>query len=144
MLPKLDGNFILQELVHPKLYKSRGVNALSYVDPAVISVAQHLRHRFGPITINNWHTGGRYKDSGVRLTYGSRTSAHMFGKALDLKFGNATVKEVYDYILANQTVMYALGLRRMEHISCTPTWLHIDTLETTSTEKVNTIYVFKV
>lgn len=119
-------HFIVQELVDPAIYEAKGDAALAMLDPALLESADKLRDRFGPCTINNWHSGGQYKESGLRrpdTKTGAAKSAHKIGKALDLKFAKATPREVYDHILKNPS-LYP-GITELEDVACTPTWLHI-------------------
>ena len=59
------------------------------------------------------------------------------GLALDLKFKGCTVKEAYNYLLHNQQ-KYS-RIRRIENIDFTPTWLHVDGVDSGKNE----IHVFK-
>ena len=92
------------------------------------------------MTINNWYWGGAYENSGIRTDYGGKFSAHRFGKALDLKFRDAEIEEVFDFIMQNEDLFYEIGIRRIENIEDTPTWLHVDTIDS---KEYDGIYVFK-
>lgn len=123
-----------------------GKDPKQLIDPCLFEIVQFLRDKFGGITINNKYWGGQYNMSGLRpanATVGAPKSAHKKGKALDLKFNNDLIDPsgVYHYILQNQELFYKMGLRRMEKIEHTPTWLHIDTIDK-GTQYINKIYTF--
>jgi len=120
-------NFVIQELVPPDVFADRGQAAWELLDGWALVTLQALRNRFGPITVNNWHLGGRFKESGLRsftTTTGAVYSQHRFGRAFDCKFSNTTPRAVSAYILANaQEFPY---LTTLEDVEYTPGWLHFD------------------
>lgn len=125
MKPK---NFILQELVAPELYKARGERAWELLDPRALVTLQQLRDTFGPCTVNNWHVGGSYTESGLRAfgsTTGAAYSQHKFGRAFDCKFKNVTPAEVSRYVLARASAFPYITV--IENVAYTPTWFHFDT-----------------
>jgi len=90
-----------------------------------------LREKFGPIVVNNWHSGGRFKDSGLRhptSKVGAKASAHKQGKAFDCKFISAKLSDVHAFILKHPDQFPKI--KRLECLTATPTWLHFDTRET--------------
>jgi len=101
------------------------------VDSKLVVVAQWLRDTLGKsVTINNWATGGQYKESGLRslaTTTGAKKSAHKEGKAIDIKVAGMTAKEVFDFCLSKQIELYAMGIREIEDNKYTPTWTHLGT-----------------
>lgn len=119
-------HFALSELVHPDILAAYGDKAWNLLDLRMIKVIDHLRNILGPCTINNYRWGGGCRNSGLRTTYRSPGSAHRFGMAYDLKFRDASTKDAHHYIRENQEKLYDLGLRRVENLSATPTWCHID------------------
>jgi len=79
-------HFVIQELVDPEIYKKRGNKAWELLDERALITLDALRDKFGPICVNNWHTGGKRKWSGLRTAespYYSPTSQHSFGRAFD-------------------------------------------------------------
>lgn len=131
---KLSTNFYLNEFVPRKIYERFTDKSIQFVDMRLVHLVQYIRDYFGhPITINNWADGGQYNESGFRdpqTGTGAELSQHKFGRAADLKFTGATVQEIYAYIMQNQQQFFDKGLRCMEAIDKTPTWLHIDIRET--------------
>jgi hypothetical protein len=117
-------SFFQDEFVYPN-------GDFSKVDPKIVIVAQWIRDQIGkPVTINNYATGGKYKESGLRdvnTTTGAKRSAHKEGKAIDIKVKGMTAKEVFDWCLDHQTELYALGIREIEDNAFTPTWTHLAT-----------------
>lgn len=127
------GFFTVPELVSPEIYALCGDKAIEMIDARLVRVINKLRHRYGPITINNYSFGGRFKESGLRnlnTSTGAPRSAHKQGKGLDLKFSRLTPAEVWADM---KKTMDAEGwddlIRRIEDPAVTKTWLHIDTIE---------------
>lgn len=136
-------NFILQEFIPPDIYAERGDKSIELLDNRIISLAQFFRDYFGSIIINNWDSGGQYKESGLRsftTTTGAKWSQHKLGRAADLKFSNTTPQKAYAEVLKHQKLFYEKGLRVMEDIAFTATWLHIDCRVTS---KINEIVIVK-
>jgi hypothetical protein len=122
-------HFALNELVPPDVIASRGEQAWQLMDERILRGADWLREKFGPCVINGKFGGKGFTESGLRnplTTTGARWSQHKFGRAVDLKFLRVNVKEVYDYILANQPEARANGITTVENINATPSWLHCD------------------
>jgi len=121
---KCTKNFYHDEFVYPN-------GDFNLMDSKIIIIAQWLRDTLGKsITINNYATGGQYKESGLRsltTTTGAKKSAHKEGKAIDIKVAGMTAKEVYDWCLDHQMELYGLGVREIEDNAMTPTWTHIST-----------------
>jgi len=136
--------FKIYELVDPATYKARGQKAWELLDPRLLLVIDRLRAIFGPVTINDWKWGGRFKLSGFRpvgasqkvliktgknkgkykmVPVGAVYSQHKFGRAMDLKFKNATAKQVRDFIRQDQAAWGKIGIRCIEN---KVSWLHVD------------------
>jgi hypothetical protein len=121
--------FALNELVPPDVIQARGEQAWQLMDERILRGADWLREKFGPCVINGKFGGKGFTESGLRnplTTTGARWSQHKFGRAVDMKFLKVNVKEVYDYILANQPEARANGITTVENINATPSWLHAD------------------
>lgn len=131
---KLSANFYLNEFVPRKIYERFTDKSVQFIDMRLVHLAQYMRDYFGVgITINDWVDGGRYNESGFRdpqTGTGAVLSQHKFGRAIDCKFSGKTPQEIYEYIMANQQQFYDKGLRCLEAIEKTPTWLHCDIRET--------------
>lgn len=122
---KVSKNFYADEFLHPE------ETDISKIDKRLIDIAQYIRDTTGlPVTINNYATGGQYKESGLRsatTTTGAKKSAHKEGKAIDVKISGLSGKMMYLWAKEHQEELYALGVRQIEHYSLTPTWLHLST-----------------
>ena len=127
---KLTENFYLQEFVTPYLYKKWKERSVIFVDERMIYLAQWIRDRFGkPMTINNWHSGGKFKYRGVRpanCSIGASKSQHKYGRAIDFHVIGISEKEIHEDIKDNQREYYNYGLRAVESIEKAPVWMHLD------------------
>ena len=72
------------------------------------------------------------KDEIVESKTGYYISQHCLGKAADFHVVGMTIREVYDHILNNRE-LYPY-IKRIENISKTPTWIHIDVANTESND----------
>ena len=120
-------HFRIEELVSPEVFAARGEHAWQLLDVYLIVTLDQLRDEFGPLTVNDWLWGGRFKYSGLRPLsggVGAVFSQHRFGRAGDLKPKNVTPQEMHAHILANQDKFP--HLRVLEAIEATPTWVHAD------------------
>lgn len=119
--------FCLEELVDKPLIDFYGAGALKFVDRGMALCIDRLRDTVGPIVINDWHIGGKYFESGVRLPIsntGARYSQHKFGRAFDLKPKSISLQQLYQHITQNAT-RYP-QITAIENPLHTPTWLHVD------------------
>lgn len=126
---------------YTKLYGVSGGEALmwSFFDALFLQDLDTIRANWGrPITINNWHLGGQYEESGLRcnvdsLVKGKTTpycGGHNFAKAGDLKDSKGENSKLHDFVcgLINQGKLKVI--RRIENIKNTPTWTHCDSFQT--------------
>lgn len=130
---KVSNNFYLHEFVSKEIYASWGKRSVWFLDQRLFLLAQFFRDRFGQTTIN----GGQYNYSGFRepeCTIGGKLSQHRFGRAIDLKFKEITVQEVYKDVINNYDLYKKFGLTTLENIDATPTWLHVDLRNTNKEE----------
>src|SRR3990167_1994095 len=130
---KVSEHFVLQEFINPDDFEESKENSIDLIDHRLIDIAEFTRKDLGkPVTINNWHTGGKYKESGLRdpnTKTGSKKSAHKAGKAIDVKAKGFGGKEWYDWVKKNAKKLYDLGLRSIEDKKIATTWCHMDTKE---------------
>lgn len=137
-------HFTIDELVDPWFIANHSEDECwNLLDENAIRAIDALRDKFGPLRIN----GQGYTESGLRrpdTKTGAKFSMHKVGKAFDLKplVLEMTVSRMYRWIMANQAEAYAMGIRRVEDIQYTPTWLHVDAKDT-GTENVGKIVVVK-
>lgn len=126
------GHFDLREFVCPAIYSRLGEKSIWLIDQKIIDLANFTRDFFQkPVIINNWHSGGQYKESGLRemmTTTGAAFSQHKFGRAIDIKIPGLTAEFIRGEIMANEYKFIAKGLTTIE--ADTPTWVHLDTRNT--------------
>lgn len=122
--------FKIQELVPPQIFAQFGDRSWWFLDRKAVQMLDEIRELLGvPIVVNNWHTGGQYKESGFRLpdtATGGRLSQHKFGRAFDPKPVGMTPQEAHKFILNHEKQFMAIGLTTLEDIAKTPTWVHVD------------------
>lgn len=123
------GNFYIQEFLSPWWANKASspehmLKGLQLNNPAMIEGTQLIRDIAGQaVTINNWHSGGVYKESCLRTphTLGDQNfslfSGHMFWNCADLKYEESPTDEMYYYILENPEYFYMIIA--MEHIEYT-------------------------
>lgn len=130
---KISEHFVAQEFIDPVTFEQEGENAITFIDNKLIAINEFIRTETGlPVTINNWHTGGQFKESGLRnknTTTGAKKSAHKLGKATDSKIKGWGGQEWYDFIVKHAKRLYDLGLRQIEDKSLATTWGHLSTRE---------------
>ena len=124
--------FVLQEFVHPSIFQARGANAIQHVSLFQMQFAGLIRQKSGvPIIANNWHAGGQYVGRGTRPRGykpkgGGELSQHYHARALDISGVRMSVPQLYQCINDNFDEFFAIGLRVIEDIAVTKTWLHGD------------------
>lgn len=130
---KISEHFDLREFIDPVTYKELGEKSIDKIDKRLVDIAELLRKLAGkPVTINNWFSGGQYKESGLRRMdspTGAKRSAHKEGKAIDCKVAGMSVANVQALVMAHEKEFFDAGVRQMEDISFTPTWTHLGTRE---------------
>ena len=125
---KVSEHFDLQEFVDPVTFGKFGDKSLQFIDPKLFAIAEAFRGLvFGPATINTWHTGGQYKESGLRrfdTATGAKYSQHKFGRAIDIKIVGGNYDHLRSLIRYHWPELKEAGLTTIE--LDTPTWLHLD------------------
>ena len=135
----------------------RNVSPAGYLNPSLLKVVQKIRSMVGePITINDWHKGGGFINSGVRdlrHPFNSSFSRHYMGLCADLKFPMASQtvhaqlfgeNNTLDYIkcFTHETpemkVLKKCGLTAVENIELTTGWIHVS-VEFTGMDKIKVI-----
>jgi len=130
---KVTKNFIVQEFIYPELYAEICDDSATMMNPAIYNIAQLLRDLVGkPVTINNWNTGGSYKESGLRspnTKTGAKKSAHKSGEAIDCKIKGMSSYEMAAIVQKNWQAFKSAGLTEIENPSSTEgkynDWLHL-------------------
>lgn len=111
LINKLKENFDIRELVCQHCYNKFGEQSWQFLSTELLSVLYTLRYEIfkAPITINNWHTKGKFSQRGLRcnmcqLVKDKKSiyiSAHCLGKAIDFNVKDHTPTEVYNKIKDN-------------------------------------------
>lgn len=119
--------FQLEELISEATYKRMGDEVITVFNPHALLSLDNLREFFGvPITINNWHIGGKfnwrgYRDAGYK--YFNSRSEHAKGNAFDLDVAGMTAEQARQKIIANKDDPLLIGIQRMEN---KVNWVHFD------------------
>lgn len=126
----LSKHFDIQEFVGKPIFDRYMANSKWFIDPKLIAIAEFIREEFElPMTINNWHRGGKFQERGYRVPTtetGARYSQHKFGRAIDFNIKGIPPQEVAEWIKASFATLKGLGLTTIENPVATPTWNHID------------------
>lgn len=149
----VSANFFLDEFIDPVTYFKEADNGLALIDKRLFALVQLLRDKYGKsIGINNWWNPfleyaeknptktvvdfsnsyvnhGEHQWSGYRSTrcrIGAPASSHKSGKGIDPKGDQVALLKIVE---DNALEFYRAGLRRIEDISITNGWLHVDTNE---------------
>lgn len=130
---KVSEHFDIREFVDPTTFAQQSSRSVDAIDKKLINIAEYIRTKIDqPVTINNWHLGGQFKESGLRnknSTTGAKLSQHKLGKAIDVKASGYAGDDWYEFVKIQAKELYDLGVRRIEHKSLATTWLHIDLKE---------------
>lgn len=135
---KIKKYFNIEELVSPKVHKKHGERAWKFLSPRLLHTLLIIREGIGkPITINNWHKGGSFKQRGLRSNLGYiflskfkkgvlYLSGHVLGIAVDFDVKGLSANDVRDWIDLNADKLpYKVRLENKlkgKYIS----WIHID------------------
>lgn len=146
-----ESNFYVHELVAPEIWNKWGTRSIRYIQEPIVRAAQFLREKAGVgITINNYKSGGTYRDSGTRTLesyqrmYGGKAkgqtkylstySMHKFTGAADLKIGKMTSHQMAALVDKYEKELMEIGIKRIENPDKTKgrsrDWLHIDAATT--------------
>lgn len=123
--------FTVQEFVPPEIYNLFGPERSTwFIQPEIVNVCHLLRVMTGrSVTVNNWHRGGPYRDSGYRMPsckVGAEYSQHKLGNAADVKVAGMKPADVHAFINAHLSDFITAGLTTMEALAFTPSWTHLD------------------
>lgn len=97
--------FQIEELVPPDVFEEMGDSAFRLLDERALLTLDQIRDAFGVCIVNDWASGGKYSESGLRTpdceTY-SPTSQHTFGRAMDCKFRDCDAETVRESVIQNK------------------------------------------
>ena len=140
--------FDIQEFVNKATYTKYGINAWQFLCPRLLHTLLIIRKGLGkPITINNWHQGGKFSQRGLRTNIGQIVkgktlkgmmylSAHVMGKAVDFDVKGYKAEDVRDWISLNaEKLPYKVRLE--QNMKGKPTtWCHMDVFYNKNNPKV--------
>lgn len=115
-------------------YLDEFIDATSHLNLIkLLNIATFIRQNTGlSVTINNYAIGGSLSYRGFRpinCTIGASNSQHKYFNAIDINIGNWSSKQMFEWAVRRAPDLYLIGVRRIEDISITPTWLHLDCKE---------------
>jgi len=119
-------HFRIEEFVPEVVFNQYGAQSIWFIDPRLPILAEALREKYGPLTVNNWLWGGGRQNSGFRLPdceTGAYLSDHKRGIALDIVPKNITAEEMLNDVIQNYDLFKPLGLTTVE--TGTKGWVHI-------------------
>lgn len=138
--------FAPHELVGPNVYKkyTNKDDIYSLFDENLLRIIDMVRDWVGhPLIINNWESGGKRKESGLRdpnTSTGAPKSAHKIGKAVDLICSNLTAEQLRWSVDVNKNKL-PCKIRIEKTSGGKPCgWLHIDV--NTKPDQKEQIYYF--
>jgi len=139
--------FDIREYVPKSVSDEWGDASIRFLDDRLVRADYELKRMLEgfykeeiSVTINDWCFGGKLDDRGFRpptSTVGKWTSSHRQGRGSDKSFKfkksgkTIPIKDVFDFIIKNESYFYSIGVRRIEDVAFTPTWLHWDVTWTT-------------
>jgi len=127
---KIRKDFDVREFVPPSIWRQFGKASRWFLDERMLDLAQFYRDYFdAPVTVNNWHYGGKFKERGFRLPNtdtGAQLSQHKMGRAFDCTVGGMSPNEVRKEIKDNEETFMEQGLTTLEHGDIATTWVHSD------------------
>lgn len=137
-IPGFEGApFVMQEFVPREIFNLYGQKSMWFISQGVVTSMVFLRNWFdASITINNWHTGGKFQNRAYRVpdsNVGARLSQHKFGKAIDFNVAGLTSDEVAKRIMDNWDELRTnVSFTTIEDPAFTKGWTHLDTRYTFS------------
>jgi len=145
--------FTIQEFVSKKVYKKHGERAWKFICPRLLHTLLVIRIMIDkPITINNWHVGGKFSQRGLRSNLSSifmskfkkgrmYLSAHVLGRAVDFDVAGMTAPEVRQWLKgAYKHLPYKIRLEN-EMKGKQINWVHLDMFWEKKNKKV---YLFNI
>lgn len=149
LIKQVERYFSLRELIDEPTYKKYGDFAWNFLRTELLETLFVLRDRIikQPMTINNWMTGGKFSERGLRHNMSAEVwkytkqnkqfmSAHVMGAGVDFDAKGMTAAEVRALIQAKANQL-PYPIRLEDGVS----WVHIDVYNDGSKEKVQ---LFKV
>lgn len=149
---KIKEYFTIEEFVSKKVHQKYGERAWQFICPRLLHTLIIIREDIGkPMTINNWHRGGKFSQRGLRSNLSSifmskfkkgrmYLSAHVMGRAVDFDVKGMTAEAVRMHLKGiHEKLPYKI---RLEHKMAgkTISWVHLDIFHTNNKK----VYLFNV
>ena len=145
--------FRIEEFVSKKVHKKYGDRAWMFLCPRLLHTVLIIRKELGkPITINNWHIGGKFSQRGLRSNLSNifyskfkkgvmYLSAHVTGRAVDFDVKGVEAQDVRDWLVENSSIL-PYKIRLEDKMKGRPiSWVHLDMYYSRKNPKV---YKFNV
>lgn len=126
-------HFDIKELVCKDVFDKFGERAWAFFDPRLIVTLDWIRTKLNkPVFVNNWDSGGKYDERGLRCIFCSLVenailknrlymSPHMLGQAADFDVQGMTAEETRQWLIKNQGLLpHPIRLERGT------SWVHLD------------------
>ena len=146
---QLSKNFFLDEFIPREMYVSYpDWMLLRPVNYSLIKAYQKVRDRHGARILNNWWSGGKRNESGLRILgnmYYKQLASHSYFNAGD-SIGITPVQEIWEDIEKNYSrVWRPLGVNAIEK-GRSVSWLHLDmgNFEGLKAYEKNKLYVINI
>ena len=153
IISRLKKYFDIRELVGPRTFKKHGHRSWKFFRTDALHALLIVREGIGkPITLNNWHRGGRFTQRGLRTNIQGifkgffrrgvlYLSAHVLGCGFDFDVRGMSANQVRQWIVENKhRFPFKIRLERKlrgKFIS----WTHLDTYHEPHNDDV---YLFDV
>jgi hypothetical protein len=136
-------NYSVECFVDKATYQQFGIKSWQFLSPDILFAYDTISKFYGKkLVCNNWREGGNFQYRGLRpqgCGVGAPYGAHYRGGALDFNVPDVAPPQVQLDLVKNAELWPQIT--RMEDITATPTWTHIDNGNMLT--EVNGIYVFK-
>ena len=136
-------NYPIKSFVDAKTFAKLGIRAWELLNPDLLFAFDTITKFYGKkLIVNNWADKGAFSYRGFRPTMcgvGYVFGAHYRGCAIDFNVPDVAPAQVQLDLVKN--VELWPEITRMEDLSATPTWTHIDV--SNKLMEVEGIYVFK-
>lgn len=153
ILKEIKEYFNVQELVSPQVHRRYRKESWQFISTDLLECLLIIRKSLGkPIIINNWATGGRFTQRGLRdnLTPIFKKkfkinklylSGHVLGMAIDFDVLGMTAIEVREWLVNNSDIL-PCKIRLERNLNDKPiSWVHLDVKHEETNPKV---YLFDV
>ena len=129
-------NFSIREFFPKHFYNKFKNQSIKFIDPRIYVLADKIREYFDKtMTINDWAYGGKFNYRGFRpnqlliesytkneKAFGSLTSQHAFGRAIDFHFDAIDTEEARQEIIRVRDEKFP----EITAIEMDVNWIHVD------------------